>query len=498
MDVPSGASRYRPVATPGLEIELPGALAVGDYPELIEPTDAGAPPLKLAIPAVINGRLDQSGDEDQFTLVGLTPGQKLRVAVEALGLGSGLDGVLRVLGPDGKQVAQGDDSKIVLSNKGRPDAVLVDSPDPVLEVAVPADVTTLTLALNDLSGRGGPGYGYRIKVEEALPRFDLELPPGEVNVPKGGWLNLVVGVGREAFGGPIRLKVANPPAGLIVRDGVVAEGQGVGVLSLGVAGDGSFAPGSIEVVGEGQGASPAVVRGEQTVVFANMQGFPTNLVKLGALASSPTSAGVLALSTPAEPVELVHGYGAAIPVTVARGEGANGALEIDGQALPAGVAVPKVTVPEADGQATVTINAAPEAPIGSATIGLTAKGKIKEADRVFAVPVVTVNVVRPATMTLAAEKVEIKPGATAEVAGKLDRKAPFKQEVVVKLDGLPAGVTAESVTVGAEATEFVLKLTATAEAAAAEAQATATGAFKLGDKDYPAPPQAKVGVKVVP
>jgi hypothetical protein len=66
----------------------------------------------------------------------------------------------------------------------------------------------------------------------------------------------------------------------------------------------------------------------------------------------------------------------------------------------------------------------------------------------------------------------------------------------VKLDGLPAGLTAEPVTVAPDAADFVVKLTAAAEAAPAEAAAKVLPAFQVAGKDYPYPPVA-LATKIV-
>ena len=101
---------------------------------------------------------------------------------------------------------------------------------------------------------------------------------------------------------------------------------------------------------------------------------------------------------------------------------------------------------------------------------------------------IAVEVVRPATLELAAKEITLTPGATAELRGKVSRVAPFAQEVVVKLEGLPAGVKAEPVRVAADVAEFTLTLKAADDAAPAQARANAVVAFKLGGKDYSGAP----------
>ncbi len=113
---------------------------------------------------VFNGRIGKKGEEDQF-IVGVAPGQKLNIDVSAADLGSALDGVLQVRGPDGAVLATADDTVIPPQGKAKKaakKAAAINSPDPSLNFTVPAGVTEITLALRDLRGDGGSGYPYRI------------------------------------------------------------------------------------------------------------------------------------------------------------------------------------------------------------------------------------------------------------------------------------------------------------------------------------------------
>ncbi len=145
----------------------------------------------------------------------------------------------------------------------------------------------------------------------------------------------------------------------------------------------------------------------------------------------------------------------------------------------------------------MAIKAAAEAPLGRATIVLTAKGKLGGSERTIAIPAVTLEVVRPAALELSAATIEVKPGETAELKGKVVRKGGFKDPVTVKLTGLPAGLKAEPVTVAPDASEFTLAIVAEPTAPAATAKANAALAFQVNKKDYPTP-ASPVAVKVVP
>ena len=100
------------IAGPGdpvLDVESIPPLVVDTLPELRESTQAGSPTLKAFAPIVFNGRIGKRGEEDKY-VVGVTPGPKYHIEVNAAELGSALDGVLQVRGPDGGILATADDT----------------------------------------------------------------------------------------------------------------------------------------------------------------------------------------------------------------------------------------------------------------------------------------------------------------------------------------------------------------------------------------------------
>ena len=131
------------------------------------------------------------------------------------------------------------------------------------------------------------------------------------------------------------------------------------------------------------------------------------------------------------------------------------------------------------------------------SLALLAKGKVANADQTFAIPAVTIKVVRPVAVELAAPAIEVKAGTTFEVKGKVLRKAPFKDPVTIKVNGLPAGLKADPVTVAPDKAEFTVAIVADAKAAAATAGTNVAVAFQVNKKDY-STPAVPLSVKVLP
>jgi hypothetical protein len=480
---------------PPLDVESLTPLLVGDIPEVREPADPSAPPVRAAVPVALNGRIDPAGDEDRFVLA-VTPGQKLRIEVDASDHGSALDGTLQILGAKGAVLANADDTAPP-PVKGK--KATIASPDPSLDFTVPAGVSEITLAFRDLESRGGTGFAYHIRVLAESAAFELALDDAQVSLPRGGTAAVGVSVVRKGYNGPITLDVPRPPQGVKVRPGTIAEGQLVGSLTLTADPTADFGVAQLAVVGQGQapGADgPITVEARKTIVFATQAPLTTNKRTQLGLVAAPAQPTPVMLQGPESPVEIAHGFGGPVPLRVARAEGADAALTVTSLPLPPGLSLADAKIAEKKEEGTIVVNAAPDAALGTYSIALLAGGKLAGADQTVAVPEITLNVVRPATIEPGSTSVEVKAGEPVEVKGKITRKGTFKDEVTVQLNKLPAGLKAAPVKLAPDQTEFTLKIESDAKAAAAEARAEIALVFQAAKKDYPLPP-APLAVKVI-
>ena len=137
-------------------ISEPRVFSIGHHPEIVEvePNDMvgnGQPVVKL--PTCVNARLDKSGDVDGYT-VSLKAGQTLHALVEAYALGSPVDVMAHVLDPAGLRVMTMSDGRNL---------------DPRLVYTAPKDGPyTVQLAgfahppLADVRFTGGPAVVYRL------------------------------------------------------------------------------------------------------------------------------------------------------------------------------------------------------------------------------------------------------------------------------------------------------------------------------------------------
>jgi hypothetical protein len=483
--------------SPAYDVESLPALVVSPYPELRESTQAADVPIRAIAPVVFNGRIDPPGDDDRFVLA-TTPGQRLRIRVQASELGSALDGVLRLLGNNNAILANADDTTVPQPARNNQRAQPLVYPDPSLDFTVPGGTHEITLVIRDLENRGGVGFPYRIVVEPLIPDFELLPNDPQVSIPRNGAALVGVTIRRKGYSGPITVTVADPPAGLTVRPGTIPSGQNAGTLSLGAAADASFPVIALRLVGRGQGPDGSFERVAcKPEVFARLANMPVCAFDQIGLVAAPALALPVEFETPAEPIEVPHGSVVPISIKIVRKKGAESAFAITPLPLPAGLTFSGATIAEKATEGKVTVKAALAAPLGMTTLGMRAKGKLGGADRTLDLAAVTLNVVPPAVLELSAPAIEIKQGATVELKGRIVRKGAFAGGVTVKINGLPAGLRAEPVTVAGDVGGFVLKIVANATAAATTAGSQVAMAFQVDKKDYSVPP-VPLSIKVLP
>jgi hypothetical protein len=250
-----------------------------------------------------------------------------------------------------------------------------------------------------------------------------------------------VTVARKEFSGPITLTIADPPPGITVRAGTIATGQTVGSLSISASPNAGFAAVPLKLVGRAQGPNGLIeAEAIKYLIFAQQEKLTTNALTQKGLVAAPVLPTPVTLDAPAGPIEVAHGFGSSIPIKVVRSKGADAVLTIAPLPLPPGLAVPAASIPEKAASGTITVSTAVEAPLGTMTIALQAKGKFEGREQTISIPAVSLNLVPPAEVTLAATAVEVKPGATVEVKGKVQRKGVFKEPVTIKINGLPRRV----------------------------------------------------------
>ncbi len=449
---------------------LPFPIVVGDLPEVRE-RDAD-PARALTAPVVVNGRIDQAGEVDRYRLAA-EPGRRLLIEVEGTALGaSDLFGVLTVTTPDGEYLASsGDDIP-------DPDTFRLLSPtatsfDPWVLVEAPEGVGELHVTVEDLVGRGGPRFGYRLTASPNGPDFALRLSTAQLTLNNGASKPIEVGAVRRGYLGPIRLYVEGPPPGIEARAGwITSEVRDLDTRTLARSGrilvtadrDAQRQRFDLEIWGEGVLEDGTVIRRRATV-----PGSVTS-VRAGDGRSYTTEAersfnapwletrlpvlltgraGPRLIGTPPETVRLVKGMpfdfgwkfeappGEDVPVKpptvvtaligVGVGEFRVETTEKTDYNKPEGSKLIRSSDGTQLDRYTVTLT-------GEVTVG-------GRPERLYT-PGVTLEIV--AGYRIEVGKASVRSGRKGAVEGVLHREESFRQPVELRADALPTGVVCDS------------------------------------------------------
>lgn len=168
-----------PLHLPGMELIQP--VPISGIPEMIEqePNDTATMP-PGDVPFAVTGQIGSPGDEDRYRFNALKQGI-YDFKVTGARAGSSLDAWLKIEDADGKEVARNDDA--------------AGSRDPQLTWTAPAD-GVFTVALGDVTHRGGDDFVYRIAITEAAPSVSGTVATHSVTVPQGKSAELKVAVKR--------------------------------------------------------------------------------------------------------------------------------------------------------------------------------------------------------------------------------------------------------------------------------------------------------------
>lgn len=208
------------VGIPGTPSSVPFLLS--DDPERLESEASGA----LVDGVVVNGRIAAPGEKDRYELA-VTAGDQWSFDLRSGELpGSSLYGVMtieggsEVLAVAGKHA--GDPNPYIITTTGE------TSTYPFVNLTVPPGVAEATVSVEDLLGRGGPGFTYRLVARKQGPDFLLRLIEPFVNIPQGGSAIISVQAERRGYYGPIQLYLENAPGDLEVSGGHIAPTSTLG------------------------------------------------------------------------------------------------------------------------------------------------------------------------------------------------------------------------------------------------------------------------------
>lgn len=214
---------------------------------------------------VINGRIDKTDDRDVFKFEGRA-GQAVALEVMARRLDSPLDSLIKITDAAGRVVAFNDDREDLAAG------INTHHADSSLVATLPAD-GSYYVHISDTARKGGPEYGYRLRISDPRPDFDLRIIPSSLSVRANGTATVTVQAARrDGYAGPINLSLRNPPAGFTASPVAIPAGQNIGRLNLRVPRNALPKPVSISIIGMARVGALEVVR-EAVPAEDRMQAF---------------------------------------------------------------------------------------------------------------------------------------------------------------------------------------------------------------------------------
>jgi hypothetical protein len=469
VDVPLQPQFFPVPTVEGLQLTgVRPALWASEFDEPVEAPQSSGKLQTITAPSGIHGRLLSQGEEDRYRVTA-SGGQKLRIEVYALRLGSPIDAVLTVYDSSGKNVLATNDDQLRMSDAG-------------LDFTVPADAKDFVVGIKDLIDRGGEDCIYRLTiVPQDRPDFSLALTDDLVNVPRGGRALVPVAVERRGYNGPIDLAFEGLPSGIAVENAQIPAGSNIGLVLLSGVGDAADYA-AVRLVGKASEppTSSELVRTAMLPANALTERQPWLREELAVARAKPA-----ALQLAWEPATDSLPLGGKLNATakVIRTEGAAGPVRL---ALVTTQETPKKTIKEnnqdkqvddvertlrLEGTPTVTAEQSEStaqvivpADLPDLAYSLLLRGELLSADgkqvlaTVYA-PVVSARPARPVTLTLTGgDTIDARAGLgeTGKFTGTIERQATFNHPLRVTLEGLPPGVPPPFAEVAADANAFEL------------------------------------------
>ncbi|MEZ6065331.1 MAG: hypothetical protein R3B90_06400 [Planctomycetaceae bacterium] len=396
----------------------------------------------------ISGRFDEPGDIDCYAIE-LAEGAALQLAGVTRSAGLSTDLRLRLLGPDGKQVADIDDT-------GTDEGVLTFTAKlagrHVLEVS-------------EVFGAGGSSQGYRL--ERVLPdtAVDLQTDADTILVPPRGTAAISLQVVRRRYNGELELTVTGLPEGLRSETVIAGAGMKRAAITIRSERDEPIRLTGIRIVG-----TPVAPVEDWTTFASN-----TSLLN-GRLNQPPVvplalrdsiavaSAEPVPLTLTAEPALLTLGpaLSTQFQLKAVRGEGLDEAVTFTAypaqEALPAEVTLDLQPIAKGSDEVAIKLSATEKAALGRYSIVL--QGTLKQGDRTVTTfsPVLNFQLQPALSATVTTEVAEVQRGGELPLQLTLNRNPSLTAAVLVAGKEPPAGVTLADATVPGDQTAAALTL----------------------------------------
>jgi len=222
----------------------PVPFAVDTLPECLEkePDNTAGNAQPVVLPVIINGRIDQPGDEDVFRFNG-NAGEPIVAEVYARRLDSPLDSMLRITDAAGRQIAANDDHE----DKGS--GLNTHHADSYIATTLPA-AGAYFVHISDTQHGGSWAHSYRLRISAPRPDFELRATPSSLSLRGGASVPLTIyALRKDGFTGAIELSLKDAPEGFTLTSAPIPEKQDQARLTLNAPASAPTEPFSLHIEG---------------------------------------------------------------------------------------------------------------------------------------------------------------------------------------------------------------------------------------------------------
>jgi len=387
------------------------------------------------------------GDIDHFRFEA-KKGQVFDVHAYARRLRSPLDSVLRVRHVEGKyaQVATNDD------NAGKPDSYF--------RFTAPAD-GNYDIEIRDHLRAGGPNFSYRIEITPPKPQVEVTIAERsrwiatKLELPRGNRTAFLVNVARRDFGGPLDIAFENLPEGITVETPTMAANRTQVPVLFTAAADAPLASGLPDIVArpteEGKTVESTFMQRTWLVRGKNNVEVWSHYADRAAVATTAEVPFKISIVEPKVP--LVRGGSIQLKIVAERAEGFVDPISVYMLYNPPGVSSSRsIKIAKDQTEAFIPITAN-----GSAVLlpwDICVEGSANVSGRMLvATPFAKLDIKEP-YVALTYPKASVEIGQEVDYPIAVEVKTPFEGTALVKLVGMPAGVTAAPIEMTKETKEL--------------------------------------------
>jgi hypothetical protein len=421
-------------------------------------TPAKAPLLNLPAPVAFNGILETKGSA-AFFRVAAKKDQNLDFTVWARRLGSPLDSVLTVLDEKGKSLGSNDDA--------------AGNPDSTVRVRIPAD-GNYTVKVADQLGRGGPLHTYRVEIAEVKPVVVLSIPDTarydnetrkSIVVPRGNRFAVLMNLARDGFNGDLNLVFAGLPAGITAQaDTVPGSLSAVPVVFESTAEAPIAGSLLVPAVKAADTVKPAEVasRFRHTVEWVRIQNATVYVQsEVDQIAAAVVEEVPFSVRIVEPKVPLVQTGEMALQIVAERRDGFDEPITVKMLWNPPGVtSLPDVVIPKGATTVAYKLNSSNKAETRPWKIAVIAGATVKGGTAYVSSQLAPLEVASP-YLAGKIDVAKVERGQTGKMTCVLDQKIPFEGTAVVRLIGLPDGISAEPVEITKDSKSAVFEVVTT-------------------------------------